>query len=165
MAVSIFLKLEGQKGPVEGESVVDGHEKQIDVLGWSWGMSQSGTMHIASGGGAGKVSVQDIHISKKVDSSSPVLMQFCCSGEHFTKGTLMVNKAGGEKPLEYLKIVMDHVIISSYSTGGSEGDDTINESVSLNFAKYKLTYKPQTATGIAAKDVEQAWDIAVNKVF
>jgi type VI secretion system secreted protein Hcp len=145
--------------------VVAKHEKEIDIYGWSWGMTQSGSMHVATGGGSGKVSVQDIHISKRVDKSTPVLTKFCCSGQHFSKGTLTVLKAGGDKPVEYLSITMDNVLISSYTTGGSGGDDTISESISLNFAKYKLVYKPQTDTGVEAPGIEQTWDIAVNKPF
>ncbi|MGI4877263.1 MAG: type VI secretion system tube protein Hcp, partial [Janthinobacterium lividum] len=30
-------------------------KQAIDLLAWSWGMSQSGTFHSGSGGGAGKV--------------------------------------------------------------------------------------------------------------
>ena len=36
---------------VKGESVVKGHAGEIDVLEWSWGMNQSGTTHIGTGGG------------------------------------------------------------------------------------------------------------------
>ncbi|MGA2400946.1 MAG: type VI secretion system tube protein Hcp [Syntrophobacteraceae bacterium] len=161
MAVNIFLKIEGPT--VEGESVVAKHEKEIDIYGWSWGMTQSGSMHVATGGGSGKVSVQDIHISKKVDKSSTVLMKHCSSGQHFDKATLMVYKAGGDQPVEYMKIVMDKVIISSYSTGGNEGDDSINESLSLNFSKYKVTYTPQLATGVKGAEAEHTWDIAKNQ--
>ena len=37
------------------------------MLAWSWGVSQSGTMHIGTGGGAGKANVQDLSITKYVD--------------------------------------------------------------------------------------------------
>ncbi len=40
MAVDAFLKMD-----VKGESVVDGHEDEIQLLSWSWGMSQTGTTH------------------------------------------------------------------------------------------------------------------------
>ena len=55
MAVDMFIKI----GDVEGESADKSHGKEIDVLAWSWGMSQSGNMHQGGGGGAGKVSVAD----------------------------------------------------------------------------------------------------------
>ncbi len=47
MAVDMFLKIDD----VEGESVDDVHAGEIDVLSWSWGMSQSGTTHGGPGGG------------------------------------------------------------------------------------------------------------------
>ena len=49
MAVDMFLKL----GDVKGESVDGSHKDEIDVLAWSWGMSQSGTTHMGGGGGSG----------------------------------------------------------------------------------------------------------------
>ena len=51
MAVDMFIKV----GTIEGESVDKTHAGKIDVLAWSWGMSQSGTTHQGGGGGAGKV--------------------------------------------------------------------------------------------------------------
>ena len=41
MAIDSFLKL----GDLKGESQVKGFENQIQILAWSWGMSQSGTTH------------------------------------------------------------------------------------------------------------------------
>jgi type VI secretion system secreted protein Hcp len=166
MAVSIFLDLTDAKGNhVDGECAVDGHNSppQIDVYGWSWGMSQSGSMQTATGGGSGKVNVQDLHITKNVDKSSPVLMQYCCSGQAFNVANLILEKAGGETPVQYLKIEMDNAILSSYSTGASGGDDLIRESISFNFASYKLTYTPQADDGSALPDVSQGWNIAQNK--
>ena len=161
MAVDMFLKFEGPD--VKGESVVKGHEGEIDVLAWSWGMSQSGSMHVATGGGTGKVSVQDIHVSKNVDKATPVLMAYCCSGQHYDKATLTVRKAGGDSPVDYLKLVMEQVIISSISQGGSDGSESVSESVSLNFGKYKLTYTPQEAKGTPSGPIDQTWNIAKNE--
>lgn len=158
MAVSIFLKFDGPS--VEGESVIRGHEKEIDVYGWGWGMHNSGSMHTATGGGRGKVDVQDIHISKKKDKSSPILAAHCCSGKHFEKATLTINKAGGDVAVPYYTLVMEKVIISSVSINCSSGDEDIHESISLNFAKYRDEYKPQSAIGVAEAGIPQTWDIA-----
>ena len=45
MAVDMFIKIKGH----DGESKDDKHKKQIDVLAWSWGMSQSGSFHTGGG--------------------------------------------------------------------------------------------------------------------
>jgi type VI secretion system secreted protein Hcp len=144
MAVDMFLKL----GDIKGESKDDKHKDQIDILAWSWGMSQSGTTHGGGGGGAGKVNVQDISVTKYVDSSSNALIMSCCKGTHHSEATLVVRKAG-DKPLDYIIIKMKEVIITSVSTGGSGGEDRLTENVSLNFAEFEYAYQPQKADGSA----------------
>jgi type VI secretion system secreted protein Hcp len=157
MAVDMFIKT----GDLKGESVDDKHKGEIDVLAWSWGMSQSGTTHLGTGGGAGKVNVQDISLTKYVDKSSPNLMQYCCNGKHFSEALLTVRKAG-ENPLEYLKITLKDLMISAVSTGGSGGEDRLTENVTLNFAEFKVEYTPQKKDGTGDAAVTIGWDIAKN---
>ena len=157
MAVDMFLKLEG----VNGESKDKAHTKEIDILSWSWGMSNSGSAHVGGGAGSGKVSVQDLSVTKYLDSSSAPLMLSCCNGEHFGSAVLTVRKAG-EKPLEYLTIKLQEVVITSVTTGASGGDDRLTENVTLNFAKVKVEYLPQEAKGGKGNMIPFGWDIAAN---
>jgi len=48
MASDIFAKI----GDIKGESPDDKHKGEIEVLSWSWGVTQSGTMAFGGGGGA-----------------------------------------------------------------------------------------------------------------
>ena len=160
MAVDMFLKLTG----VDGESQDSAHQKEIDILAWSWGMSQSGTMHTGGGGGGGKVSVQDVSLTKWVDKASPILMLYCSNGSQFAEAKLTVRKAGGSEPLEYIVITMKDVIVTSVSTGGSGGEDRLTENVSLNFRSVTVNYQPQKPDG--SKDgatIDYKWNIATNK--
>jgi len=159
MASDIFLKL----GDVNGDSVDKVHAGEIDVLAWGWGMTQSGDMHAASGGGAGRVDVQDISFTKKVDRASPNLIKFCCNGEAFKTATLTVRKAGKD-PLEYLVIELENVVISSFSLGGSPGDEVLTENVSLNFAKFKYVYTAQMDDGSGGASIDAGYDIRTNEV-
>lgn len=161
MAVDMFLKIEGPE--IKGEAQDDAHKDEIDILAWSWGASQSGTTHMGKGGGGGKTNVQDMSLTKYVDSASNLLFQRVFDGDHIEKATLVVRKAGGEKPLEYLTITMTDVIISSISTGGSGGEDRLTENVVLNFSKVEVKYIPQKADGTADADKLAGWDIAANK--
>jgi len=158
MAADMFLKLEG----VDGESKDDSHKKEIDVLAWSWGASQSGTGHTGGGSGAGKVTVQDVSVTKYVDSASHLLLLDCCNGQHIKKGTLVVRKAGAT-PLEYIKLTMEDILVTHVSTGGSGGEDRLTETVTLNFSKFKYEYTPQKADGSGDGTKETGWDIAANK--
>lgn len=158
MAVDMFIKI----GDISGESTDSKHKGSIDVLAWSWGMSQSGTTHMGGGGGAGKVSVQDISLTKYVDASTNALILACCNGTHYDQALLTVRKAGGE-PLEYIKITMKEVIISSLSTGGSGGEDRLTENLTLNFAEFKFEYQEQDEKGKPKGGAkEAAWNIAEN---
>lgn len=159
MAVDMFLKIDG----IKGESQDDKHKDEIDVLSWSWGASQSGSMHAGGGGGAGKVSIQDISVTKWLDKSSPLILKACCNGQHIKEMNLVVRKAG-EKPLEYLKLKLSDCLISSVSTGGSGGQDRLTENVSVNFGKFQVTYTAQDKSGAAAGEVPFAFDIKANKV-
>lgn len=158
MAVDMFLKIDD----IKGESPDAKHAGEIQVLAWSWGMSQSGTTHEGTGGGSGKVSVQDISITKYVDKSSPNLIKYACNGKHFKEALLTVRKAG-EKPLEYIKISMKEVLVTNVSTGGSGGEDRLTENISLNFAEFKVDYTPQKADGSGDAVITAAWNIAKNE--
>jgi type VI secretion system secreted protein Hcp len=158
MAVDMFLKLDG----VNGESKDKTHPKDIDVLSWSWGMSNSGSAHAGGGAGTGKVNVQDVSLTKYIDSSSPKIMLSCCDGTHFATAVLTVRKAGGESPVEYVKIKMEEVLITSVTTGGTGGEDRLTENVGLNFAKVNVEYVPQTDKGAPGKMIPFAWNIAEN---
>lgn len=157
MAVDMFLKCTD----LPGESVDSVYKGSIDVLAWSWGMSQSGTTHAGPGAGAGKVNVQDLSLTKWVDKSSPKLQLFCCNGKHIPTALLVVRKAG-EHPLEYIKITMSDIIISSVATGGSGGEDRLTENVSLNFATVKFEYTPQKPDGSGDTAVPYTWKISQN---
>jgi type VI secretion system secreted protein Hcp len=158
MAVDMFIKIDG----IKGESQDSKHKDEIDVLSWSWGVSQSGTMHGGGGGGSGKASFQDLSITKWVDMSSPKLLNSASTGKHIKEALLTVRKAG-EKPLEYLKVTLSDCLISSVSTGGSGGEDRLTENVTINFAKVKFEYTVQKADGTAGGVVPFGFDIKKNE--
>ena len=82
------------KGEIKGESQDDKHKDAIDILAWSWGMSQSGSFHTGGGGGAGKANFQDISVTKWVDQASATLQLYCANGDHFDSAVITVRKAG-----------------------------------------------------------------------
>lgn len=157
MAVDMFIKIDD----IKGESVDKKHADSIQVLAWSWGATQSGTTHDGPGGGAGKVNIQDLSFTKYIDNSSPNLIKNVCNGKHFKQALLTVRKAG-EHPLEYLKIKLTDVLISSISTGGSGGEDRLTENVTLNFGKFEVIYTPQKADGAGGAEKPVTWNIPGN---
>lgn len=157
-AVDVFLSL-GKDIP--GESTDGAHSGAVDVLSWSWGLANSGSTHIGGGGGAGKVSFQDLSVTKYVDKASPKLMAVCAAGTHIPEATLFVRKAG-QVPFDYIKITLSEVLVTSVSTGGSSGEDRLTENVTLNFAKVKFEYTTTKKDGTAGATIPFGWNIAEN---
>ena len=157
MAVDMFLKLDG----IKGESKDDKHKDEIHIESFSWGMNQTGAHGTGGGGGAGKVSVHDISVTKHVDKASTALVFACASGKHLADGLITVRKAG-EHPVEYLKIKLTDVLVSSVQNAGHGGGDQITENVTLNFAKFKVEYMEQDSKGKGTPAGEVGWDIKAN---
>ncbi|TFW14847.1 Hcp family type VI secretion system effector [Duganella callida] len=160
MALDIFINM-GANIKGETRDKVQGPKGDIDVLAWSWGMSQSGTTHTGGGGGAGKANFQDLSFTKYIDKASNGLMTALAKGSHIPKAVLLVRKAG-EGQQRYIEITMEEVLVTSISTGGSGGEDRLTENVSLNFGKVSFAYAPQDAKGGVGADATFKWDIAEN---
>lgn len=161
-AVDQFICLDG----IEGETKDVRHPDCSDVLAWSWGVSQSGTTHMGGGGGAGKASIQDISITKWVDSASAELIGSLTKGEHISTAEfysyLTSGSCSGLCKSTYIKIEFEDLIVSSVSTGGSGGEDRFTENLSLNFSKYKYTYSKFKEDGTLEKDFCTQYDVAEN---
>ena len=157
MAFDCLLRIDG----IQGESKISGHEDEIDILSWSWGMSQSGTTHVGGGGGAGKVNINDITFTKYVDKATTKLMRTCCNGEHIKEAVLTVRKAGKD-PIDYIKITFSQILVASLETGGTGEQDRLTENVNFNFGKVKIGYTPQKEDGTADAEIEMNWNIEKN---
>ena len=157
MAVDMFIKIDG----IKGESKDSKHKEEIDVLAWSWGLSNSGTFHMGVGGGAGKANIQDISLTKYVDAGSADLQLSCANGKHIKSAKLVVRKAG-ETPLEYIIIDLTNVLVTSVSTGGSGGEDRLTENVTLNFEQVHFVYWTQGEKGSKGESSEWKFNIAEN---
>ena len=137
----MFLKLSG----VKGESVDEKHKDEIDVLSWSWGTS-TGTGKVKRGTIAPQC-IQDLTLTKLVDSSSPQLIMNGVLGEVAKEGTLTMRKAGKGQQ-EFLILKMTDVLVTSYQTGGAAGSESqLMDQVVLNFSSIQGEYRPQKPDG------------------
>ena len=155
MASDIFAKI----GDIKGESLDDKHKDEIEVLSWSWGVSNAGSMAHGGGGGEGKASFSDLSFMHKIDKASPVLMKACATGVHIKEATITHRKAGKGQQ-EFLIFKMNDVIVTSVQD--SDGGDDLTESVSIAFAKIDLEYKPQKRDGSLDAGIHFKYDIKGN---
>jgi type VI secretion system secreted protein Hcp len=158
MATDYFLKIDG----IDGESQDAKFKGAIQLESWSWGASNAATFGAGSGGGAGKVSMQDFHFTMTTSKASPNLMLACSSGKHIEKAQLSARKAGTEQN-EYLTFKFTKVIVSSYSIGGMGGGGELpTDQISLAFEKVEWIYQQQDAKGAVGSPVKGGWDLAKN---
>jgi type VI secretion system secreted protein Hcp len=161
MAVDYFLKIDG----IDGESTDKKHANEIDVDAWSWGESQTGSGVPGSGGGAGKVSMQDFSFVMKFNKASPKLMLACATGKHIKSAKLALRKAG-QAQMDYLTFTFLDVLVSSYQAGGTEAAGIAPlDQVSLRFAKIEVEYKAQKADGSLAVAAQFKYDLKLNKNY
>jgi len=158
MASDIFAKI----GDIKGESPDDKHKGEIEVLSWSWGVTQSGTMAHGGGGGEGKANFNDFNFTHHIDKASPVLLKACATGEHIKEATITVRKAGKGQQ-EFLIIKMADIIITGVAPSGAGDGAATAEHVALQFAKVDLEYKPQKQDGSLDAGVHFKYDIKGNK--
>ena len=158
MAAGIFAKL----GDIKGESLDSKHKDEVEVLSWSWGVTNAGTIRAGSGAGRGKATFEDFNFTHHIDKASPILMKACATGEHIKEATITVRKAGKGQQ-EFLIIKMSDVIITGVAPSGAGDGAATAEHVALQFAKVDLEYKPQKADGSLAAGLHFKYDIKGNK--
>lgn len=142
----MFLKIEGtRQGPIKGDSNDPGHVDEIDVLGWQWGMDVSAA---AFGTGSARTTLQQLVVRKRVDRASTALMSALRANEPLKKATLSVRKAGGESPLDYLKITVEKARVMSHTVGSAQdGSPDLVEELHIAFFKVQVQYQPQSSAG------------------
>lgn len=132
---------------IDGESAAKGFEKWIELDSFSWGLSK-GSAGGGGGGGAGKVSVQDFHFVASTALQSPPLMCAAGTGERFIKAVFAARRSSGEASVDFLKIQLSEVLVSSYQIGGADGGENVpSDQVSLSFRKIQMDVGQQGADG------------------
>jgi type VI secretion system secreted protein Hcp len=157
MAAACYLKIDG----ADGESKDKGHTGWIDVESWAWGADQPQTTATGGGSGAGRVSMNPLHVTAKVFKGANTLFLFCANGKHLPSVKLEQTKAG-ETPQVYLKITLEDAIVTSFNVGGAGHDDVPIATFSFSAAKNKMWYAPQGKSGSVEGGDEKGWDVKEN---
>jgi type VI secretion system secreted protein Hcp len=157
MAADIFIKI----GDIKGESIDAKHKDEIEVLSFSWGVTNTASP-AAGGTSAGKATFQDLSIVHPIDKASPLLFQACATGTHLKEATITHRKAGKGQH-EYLVVKMNDITITGVTHGGDTSQPG-SETVSLAFAKVDVEYKPQRPDGSLDAGIHFKYDLKANKI-
>lgn len=155
-----FLDLNG----IKGESTDAGHRDGIDIKSFSFGVKISGSAGSAGGGaGAGKATFSTFHFNKIYDASTPELLADAASGTHIASAMFSFRKPGGGQQ-DFLTIKLTDVVVREYQQGGTQ-EPPLLESVSLDAAKFEVSYGAHKADGSLGSPARMGWDLTANKAF
>ena len=89
MAVNAYLFIDGVSGPSTSKT------DHIDVLSFSWGVSQTSTYGAGASGKeakAGRADFSNLTIMKVLDKTTPLLCDHCASGDILKKVYIVYDK-------------------------------------------------------------------------
>ena len=154
-----FLKIDG----IKGESTDGSHKGEIDVISFSYGVTQSTS--VATGGGltAGKSSLNAFSFNQTYHKGSVPLFVACATGKHIDAITFVARKSGGDAQLDYLTINFKHCLVTSVQTTGGSENEIPGETVEIQYSEVKFKYKEQNEKGGVASEVEGGYDQKSNK--
>ena len=161
MSLDILVEIDG----ITGESTDTTHPGTIATSSFQFGAANPTSPAIGGGSGPGKVSFTDITFTKSLDKASPALYLACAKGNRLKKATFYVRPTRRTSPpVEFYRIILEDVIVTSVQTSGSSGDDRPAESVSLAFAKIEFNYYEARPDGsLTTTPVKATWDITANR--
>lgn len=135
----MFLVLNGSRqGAIKGESTVQGHQQSIDLVAWSWGMSQDVHALVHQGS---KATGHPMTFSKRIDTATTAILSAMKSAEVIGEATLTCVDNGGEAPIEYLKIKLKKGRICHYTIASNlDGVREVSETFSMIFKEIEVQY-------------------------
>src|ERR1700684_409855 len=116
MAVNAYLYVDG----VEGPSV--SRPNHIDILSFSWGVSQTAVYGAGASGKeakAGRADFTNLSIMKVLDKTTPLLADHCASGNILDKVYILYDKPVGDKQDDYFRIYVKDALVTSVQLSGS----------------------------------------------
>ncbi len=125
-----------------GESVIDKHKDEIDVVSFAWGVGPNDARKPVT-------CATELTVTKLFDAASPALALAALLKQRFTEARLLVQKKTGDIPSDLVTITMQNVAVVRYQTGGAETDNTLVESVGLGFTELTVSYQQQGPNGDA----------------
>jgi len=158
VAVNAYLYIDGVTGPSTSKP------KCIDILSFSWGVSQTATYGTGASGKeakAGRANFSDLSIMKVLDKTSPLLADHCASGDILKDVYILYDKPVGDKQQDYFRIYLKDALITSVQLSGSNENPT--ESVSFAFQQVEVAYRPEDDKGQLEAAIRKGYDLATLK--
>ena len=143
MSTDTYLHVQTKRaGKARGEATSAGHEGDILVRSWSWGVT--GNSALGSSNAPGR-SYKQLTVDKSVDAASTALLNALVKNDEVKEAKLTMRKAG-EGQVDYFTLTLKNARIVSVDLVGDESG-SMTEQIALSFTTVEIEYRPQQGTG------------------
>jgi len=140
----IFLNVRAKRaGKVKGEATSPGHEDDIVIQSWHWGVAASSA--IGSTQATGRRSYRGLTVVKLIDSATTGLMSALATNDEIKEAKLTMRKPGSEQ-IDYFIVTLNNARVSAIEHA-TDAQGNAAETVTLMFTKVSVEYRPQKSTG------------------
>ena len=140
-----FLHVQTKRaGKVKGEAVAKGHEDDIVVFAWHWGLSAGSALGDTQATARRSYTALTLH--KQVDSATTSLMSALASNDEVKEARLSLRRAGGAQD-DYFVISLRGARVTSVEHHGN-ADGTTRELITLSFTEVGVEYRVQRSSGL-----------------
>ena len=155
MAVNAYLIVDGLTGPSTSKTGA------IDILSFSWGVSQTSTYGAGASGKeakAGRADFSNLTIMKVLDATTPLLFDHCATGNILKEVHILYDKPVGDKQDDYFRVWIKDALVTSVQLSGSNENPT--ESVTFAYQGVEIAYKPEADDGSLGAAVPKGYDLS-----
>ena len=172
MSTNMFLLFEDAKmdaAMLKGEADDENHAGWIEIVSWNHSFEQPATgFRTSTGSTVEKCKHENMSVTKYIDATSPGLLKCVWGGKQLDKATIRCYRSsapdGLSAPIQYLEVLMEEVVVSTYGISGGEGDMP-QEELGLSYGTVKYTYKPKDKiTGAAGDPIMASVSLISNKI-
>ena len=140
----IFLNVQAKRaGRIKGEAAAPGHEDDIEIASWRWGVQASAAL--GTGQATARRSYSALTVVKHIDAATTSLMAALATNDEIKEAKLVMRRAG-EGQVDYFFITLKEARVTQveHSTGD---DGATRETVAFAFRKVDVEYRRQQESG------------------
>lgn len=162
MGADMYVQIEG----IKGDSTDSAHKDWVEVESFSHRIHQPFAAQASGRGGhsGGKAEHGDFSITKRIDTATPLLAQFVCTGKSIPKMKLELCRALGDKTT-FMSYTLENVMATTVEPQGSRDpeDPLPSERVDFRYGIIRWEYTPTDTSGKKGAAIKAAWDAQANK--
>ncbi|HZJ14708.1 MAG TPA: type VI secretion system tube protein Hcp [Chthoniobacteraceae bacterium] len=168
--VNIYAKFLDGTGVWSGESTKPGRKDWADLTNLSFGGKTPVTFGSGGGTTTGRLTFDDIALSKKVDRLTPQIFANLASGGALNAGNSIGDVTfefarefvAGNGEVTFLRVEYRLVYFTAQNSSTATGDSVVNDNITMTAGATRITYWPILANGSQGTPIIKSWSVVLN---